>query len=55
VNVAARIADYARPGEVLVSAEVLSACEHPGVDFEPIGEIPLKGVGEPVELYRARG
>jgi hypothetical protein len=49
-----RIADSARPGEVLVSQEVLAACEHPGVHFEAIGEIPLKGVGTPVGLLRAR-
>lgn len=55
VNVASRIADYARPGEVLVSQEVLAASEHPGVEFELIGEIPLKGVREPVELHRALG
>jgi adenylate cyclase len=53
VNVAARIADYARPGEVLVSAQVLGAAEHPGIGFEAIGEIPLKGVKEPVGLHRA--
>jgi adenylate cyclase len=53
VNVAARIADYARPGEVLISAQVLEAAEHPGIGFEAIGEIPLKGVKEPVGLHRA--
>jgi adenylate cyclase len=53
VNVAARIADYARPGEVLVSREVLDAEEHRGIDLERIGGIPLKGVSQPVELYRA--
>jgi class 3 adenylate cyclase len=54
VNVAARIADYARPGEVLVSEEVVAACEHEGMEFEPIGEIALKGIGTPVGLHRAR-
>lgn len=53
VNVAARIADYARPDEVLVSGEVLAACDHPGVEFDAIGEIPLKGIRDPVELHRA--
>jgi class 3 adenylate cyclase len=52
VNVAARIADYARPGEVLVSAQALAAEEHPGRGFEAIGEIPLKDVREPVGLHR---
>jgi adenylate cyclase len=52
VNVAARIADYARPKEVLVSAAVV---EHASGEaaFEPIGEIVLKGLSEPVSLLRA--
>jgi adenylate cyclase len=54
VNVAARIADYARPGEVLVSRAVLEAGAPEELDYERIGEIPLKGVGAPVELLRAR-
>ncbi|HSE80855.1 MAG TPA: adenylate/guanylate cyclase domain-containing protein [Gaiellaceae bacterium] len=54
VNVAARIADYARPGEVLVSRAVVAAGAPGELDYEPIGEIPLKGVGAPVELLRAR-
>jgi class 3 adenylate cyclase len=53
VNVAARIADYARPGEVLVSGAVLGSEDHAGIDFERIGEIALKGVKAPVELHRA--
>ncbi|HXV35281.1 MAG TPA: adenylate/guanylate cyclase domain-containing protein [Gaiellaceae bacterium] len=54
VNVAARIADYARPGEVLVSRAVLEAGAPGELDYERIGEIPLRGVGAPVELLRAR-
>ena len=53
VNVAARIADYARPREVLVSEDVRRAAELEGVSFEEIGEIPLKGIPTPVGLYRA--
>jgi adenylate cyclase len=54
VNVAARIADYARPGEVLVSAAVVAVAEDADrVAYEPIGDIPLRGVPEPVELLRA--
>jgi adenylate cyclase len=55
VNVAARIADYARPREVLVSEDVRRAVELEGVSFEEIGEIPLKGIPTPVGLYRAAG
>lgn len=36
-----------------MSGEVLAACEHPGVEFKANGEIPLKGVRDPVELHRA--
>ena len=51
VNVAARIADYARPHEVLVSEEARTAVD--GVEFEPVGDVPLRGVSRPVTLHRA--
>lgn len=54
VNVAARIADYARQGEVLVSDEVVAASEVPAVAFEPIGPVELKGLTEAVSLHVAR-
>jgi class 3 adenylate cyclase len=53
VNVAARIADYARPHEVLVSDEARDAATISGVDFELIGDVPLKGVSRPVRLHKA--
>ena len=53
VNVAARINEYARPREVLVSAEV-APDGIPGVELEEIGEVSLKGVPRPVSLLRAR-
>jgi class 3 adenylate cyclase len=53
VNVAARIADHARPREVLVSGAVLAAAEHPGVSFAAVGDVSLKGVSAPVPLHRA--
>jgi adenylate cyclase len=53
VNVAARIADYARPREVLVSQDVVEAGPPAGVRFELIGDIPLKGLTTPVTLHRA--
>jgi adenylate cyclase len=52
VNVAARIADYARPGEVLVSGEIVAQAEG-AAEFEPIGDIGLRGLVEPVALFRA--
>jgi class 3 adenylate cyclase len=55
VNIAARITDFARPREVLVSAEVMAAvAEHDDrIAFESIGPIVLKGLIDPVVLYRA--
>lgn len=55
VNVAARITDYARPREVVVSQAVVeSVGDASHVAFEPIGPVVLKGVSEPVVLHSAR-
>ena len=54
VNIAARIADYARPGEVLVSQEVVDAVDGGAVTFTEIGPVELKGVPETLRLYIAR-
>ena len=53
VNVAARIADYARPGEVLVSEQVKEQWQGEGVTFQPIGPVALKGLKDDVTLYSA--
>jgi adenylate cyclase len=53
VNVAARIADYARPHEVLVSEEAKKSADVAEVDFELIGDVPLKGVSRSVRLHKA--
>jgi adenylate cyclase len=53
VNIAARIADYARPHEVLVSDEARRSASVADVEFELIGDVPLKGVSGPVRLHRA--
>ena len=54
VNIAARIADYARPGEVLVTQEVVDAADLDGVGFTTIGPVELKGVAEPLNLRSVR-
>ena len=54
VNIAARIADYARPGEVLVSQAVVDAGRPAGVAFDDIGSVELKGVSGVVQLAAAR-
>jgi adenylate cyclase len=54
VNLAARIAEYARPGEVLVSQEVLDAADRGPVTFTEIGPVELKGVPGTLRLHIAR-
>jgi class 3 adenylate cyclase len=53
VNVAARIADYARPHELLVSEEARRSAGDAEVAFELIGDVPLKGVPRTVRLHKA--
>ena len=53
VNLASRIAEHARPGEVLVSQEVVDASEDAGPTFTRIGPAELKGISGPVQLYAA--
>ncbi len=54
VNLAARIADYARPGEVVVSQEVVDAVDGAAVSFTEIGPVELKGVAGTLRLHTAR-
>jgi adenylate cyclase len=54
VNVAARITDYARPGEVLVSEEVVAATDGlQAVRYQPVGPVSLKGLIAPITLSTA--
>jgi adenylate cyclase len=53
VNIAARIADYARPREVLVSEDAKRSASIADVEFELIGDVPLKGVSNAVRLQKA--
>jgi adenylate cyclase len=54
VNVASRIADYARPGEILVSQAVVDSSEGTRASFSVIGPVELKGVSGPIHLHAAR-
>jgi class 3 adenylate cyclase/DNA-binding transcriptional MerR regulator len=54
VNLSARIADYARPGEVLVTRSVAEASGDTGVRFDEVGPVELKGVAGAVPLLRAQ-
>lgn len=54
VNIAARVADLAGPGELLVTEQFVSSLDansSPGV-FRPVGPTRVKGVGEPIWLHR---
>jgi adenylate cyclase len=55
VNVAARIVDLAAPGEVLVSEACTGrvADQAPEIYFEEVGPTVMKGIPEPIALYRA--
>jgi adenylate cyclase len=55
VNLAARICDYAAPGETVVSEATWSAAAArlPAVRFEELGPVVMKGIPRPVALYRA--
>ena len=53
VNIAARIAEYARPGEVLVSQEVVDAADGGQVTFTEVGPVELKGVSGTLRLHTA--
>lgn len=54
VNIASRIGDYARPGEVLVSQEVVDASEGGELAFAEIGPVELKGISGAIRLYAAQ-
>jgi adenylate cyclase len=52
VNLASRIADAAEPGEVLASQAVVEAAGEATFGFERIKDAELKGLPEPVALFR---
>jgi len=54
VNLASRISGKAGQGEVLVTQEMAeAAAEDPHLRFHALGEVELKGVANPVSLFRA--
>ena len=53
VNLAARIAAHAGPGQVLVSQGVAESAPPEGVSFVELGELRLKGFARPVRLLEA--
>lgn len=53
-NVASRLCDEAKPGQVLISSRVLAAVEN-AVTVEPAGELTLKGIRRPLEVFNVIG
>jgi adenylate cyclase len=51
-NVASRLCDEAKPGQILISARVLLAVDK-AVTVEPVGEFELKGIRRPMAAYNA--
>jgi len=49
-NVASRLCDEAKPGQILISPRVLMAVEKE-VAVEPVGEFTLKGIRRPMSAY----
>jgi class 3 adenylate cyclase len=49
-NVASRLCDEAKPGQILISPRVLMAVEK-DVTVEPVGEFTLKGIRRPMLTY----
>ena len=53
VNIAARIAGRAAAGQVLVTESVVRSPTDQGASFEDVGAAELKGIAQPLPLYRA--
>ena len=54
VNLAARLEDLAEPGQTLMSDAVYEQVAA-GVVAEPAGQIPIRGLAEPVAVWRLEG
>ena len=53
-NVASRLCDEAKPGQILISPRVLLAVDE-AVTVEPVGEFALKGIRRPMMTYNVIG
>jgi class 3 adenylate cyclase len=53
-NVASRLCDEAKPGQILISPRVLTKVEN-AVKVEPVGEFELKGIRRPLAAYNVLG
>jgi adenylate cyclase len=53
-NVASRLCDEAKPGQILIGPRVLMAVKE-AVTAEPVGEFTLKGIRRPMAAYNVLG
>jgi class 3 adenylate cyclase/putative methionine-R-sulfoxide reductase with GAF domain len=53
-NVASRLCDEAKPGQILITPRVLTKVEN-AVKVEPVGEFELKGIRRPLAAYNVVG
>jgi class 3 adenylate cyclase len=53
-NVASRLCDEAKPGQILISPRVRQAVDKV-VTVEPVGEFTLKGIRRPMIAYNVQG
>jgi len=49
-NIASRLCDEAKPGQILINSRVLTKVEN-AVTVEPVGEFTLKGIRRPMTAY----
>jgi class 3 adenylate cyclase len=49
-NVASRLCDEAKPGQILISPRVLTKVEN-AMQVEPVGEFDSKGIRRPLAAY----
>ncbi len=54
INLASRLCDEARPGQIVIGQRAFSAIEH-CVESTPIGELSLKGFTAPIAAYEING
>src|SRR5262245_34808308 len=50
INLASRLCDEAKPGQIVMSQRAFGAVER-SVEATPIGQLSLKGFGRPIEAY----
>jgi adenylate cyclase len=53
-NVASRLCDEAKPGQILISPRVRQAVDK-AISVEPVGEFNLKGIRRPMAAYNVLG